>query len=435
MSTPLTVIDAFGAERDIKYSLSPEGELVAHRNIDTLPGQHVDSFSRIRTSDPAYRFDSQFTYDIDADLWDKKVTGDGAITHDGTNRMARLVSGATAGSNTATIQAHYHSPYTAGRGMFPIGTFIIPNAIPANGEVGVGYFDGYNGVYLKKTDVGVYLGLMTTTDAPDALIPQDEWNIDTLGAGVLNPSRLTLDTTKSNILGMPMQALYAGRVVMAFDIGGQIIPVHEFNHANITAFPYIAQASLPIRYWANTNSSASAATIYAICCTVMSEGGQHLMDIPGREFVASNGITSIAVTTRRAILTIRCLPTLNSINQNAITIPLAVELVAKANDARVEIVRNGALGGTPAWTPVKLGESVMERDVAGTTVTGGTVIDEFYAVAGSASGRQNTERGIGGKAILAYSHLLAAGDTLSIVVTSFASTTTVNGILKWKEIR
>lgn len=85
-----------------KYEQTAEG-IIDFTNIDSMPGQHVDAFSRLRVSNPGYRFDSQLTYQIDSDLWDSKVTGDGSIAHDATNRKATLTSGTTAGANTAIL--------------------------------------------------------------------------------------------------------------------------------------------------------------------------------------------------------------------------------------------------------------------------------------------------------------------------------------------
>jgi hypothetical protein len=57
------------------------------------------------------------------------------------------------------------------------------------------------------------------------------------------------------ILVIGMQALYVGRVIVGFDIGGELIPVHQFLCANEEAFPYIAQASLPVRYEVKNEAS------------------------------------------------------------------------------------------------------------------------------------------------------------------------------------
>jgi hypothetical protein len=63
----------------------------------------------------------------------------------------------------------------------------------------------------------------------------------------------------------------------------------------------------------------------------------------------------------------------------------------------------------------------------------GTVIDRFYVPA-TATVRNQKTTGLAGKVVLAYSHLLAAGDVLAVLVEGGA-TTDAFGTLKWKEIR
>jgi len=405
-----------------------------HHNIDALPLQHVDAFSRMRTSNPGYRFDSQLTYRIDADLWDTKVTGDGATTHDATNRMVAVVSGATAGANTAILQTHSHAPYTPGRSQLIFITFNMPSTVPTNGEVGCGYYDGSNGVYLKRTASGLTLNIDNTTSLANESAAQASWNIDPLdGSG---PSGITLDVTDTNILVIQMQALYVGRVVVAFDIGGNLVPVHEFNHANSVAYPYIAQASLPIRYWANTSTDSGSATINAICCSVISEGGEDLEDIPGRQFVASGSLTD--ASPKIAAVVIRPKSTLNSITSNVIGIPTELDVAIATAGAWIEVRRNATVtAGT--FTDIDALSS-FEASFAGNagtdpavTADTGTLVDKFYVPA-SAQNRTSDSQGLIGKAVLTYSHLLATADNLAIIIDG-GSTTDAFVSLKWKEIR
>jgi hypothetical protein len=217
--------------------------------------QHVDSFSRLRTSDPGYRFDSQFTNEIDADLWDTKTTGTATVTHDGTNRMTVLSASNTAGTNEAILQSHYHSPYTAGRGMFALVTGTFGATPEAGGEREMGLSDGENGVYLLQTNAGMHIGIRTTTAADDEEIPQASWNHDKFdGTG---PSRITLNPATGQIFGVPLQALYVGLTITGFDVDGQFYPAHLFKHANVFAKPYLAQASLPVRYRVKSVNTAA----------------------------------------------------------------------------------------------------------------------------------------------------------------------------------
>jgi len=348
-------------------------------DLNAAPAQHVDAFSRLRVSSPGYRFDSQLTYGIDADLWDIKETGDGSVDYDTTNRSASLTAGQAAGANTAILQSRYHAPYTPGRGQLVFITFSVQSETPANGEVGVGYYDGANGIYLKQTATELTLNLENTTSAPNANVLQADWNIDPLdGTG---PSGFTLDVTKTNILVIQLQALYVGRVVVGFDIGGNLIPVHAFENANIADHPYIAQASLPIRYWASTEDDDAESIIRAICSSVISEGGDNLENISGRQFAASGTLTD--ADPKIAVMVIRPKEQFNSINQNALVIPTEVAVSAVAAGCWIEVRRNATVSAGD-FTDVAA-TSVVECSFAGNTGTDpaadgatGTLIDKFY---------------------------------------------------------
>lgn len=434
MADNVSILDSTATTKVLRTTENASGVHTPHRVIESLPVQHIDAFSRLRTSNPAYRFDSAFTYDIDDDLWDTAVTGDGSVTHDATDRLALVNSSTTAGANTAILQTHYHSPYTPGRGMLAFMTFAIPTAPPTNGEVGVGYYDGTNGVYLKQTASAVTLNVDNNTNAANQSVAQASWNIDPMdGTG---PSEKTLDLTKTNILVIQLQALYVGAVTVAFDIDGTLYPVHRFNNANTLTEPYLAQASLPVRYWANTSTDAADAQINAICSSVISEGGQELADIPGRNFVATGELANTAAGTA---IVIRPKAQFNGINQNALVLPTGFDVTVADAGCWVEIRRNATVtAGT--FTDVDA-LSTVEASFAGNAGTDpvvtagtGTLILRRYVAAGAQADGSKSE-GLLGKELLAYSHLLAAADSLALIWNGGAGTTDIFASLDWRELR
>lgn len=415
-----------------KYEMTPQG-VVGYANVQDLPTQNIDSFSRLRTSDPGYRFDSQLTYHIDADLWDQKTTN-GTITHDATERTAVLSANA-GGANTAILQSHYHAPYTPGRGQLAFVTFNMGAAPAVAGFKRVGYFDGTNGIYLERTPTAVNLVLKSSTSKGTETVAQTAWNLDKMdGTGA---SGKTLDLTKTQILVIALQALYVGRVIVGFDIDGDLIPVHQFTCANKEAFPYIAQASLPVRYEVTaTAATTGAIAMTAICSSVISEGGKDLQDMSGREFVASGSVANAAAGTA---IVIRCKEQLNSINQHAIVIPDALNVSVVDAGCWVEVRRNATV--TAGDFADINAASTVEVSFAGNTGTDpvvtagtGTLIDRFYIPASNQQ-RTSADAGLTGKTVLAYSHLLGVGDTLSVIYNGGGSTTDVFASLKWKEIR
>jgi len=402
--------------------------------ISSFPATIVDSFSRLRVSTPGYRFEGQLTYQINSDIWDTKTTN-GTVAHSPTERWATLTANAS-GVNSAILQSHYHAPYTPGRSQLVFCTFLIGAAPAAGGYKRAGYFDGTNGIYLERTETATNLVLKSSTSKGTETVPQASWNIDTLGAGELNPSGLTLDIEKMQILVIGMQALYVGRVIVGFDIGGELVPVHQFLCANEEAFPYIAQASLPIRYEVGgTAGTATATVMHAVCSSVISEGGADLAAIPARTFAATGATVSLASA---VAVIIRCKEQLGGIDQNAVVIPTEVDVSISDAGAWVSVLLNPTISaGT--FEDVSAGMSTVETSFAGNAGTdptisaNGTLIDRFYVPA-SAQTRAEKSASLGGKIVMAYSHLLGAGDSLAVLIEGGATTDSFVSV-KWKEIR
>lgn len=435
MSDNLIILDANSVSRVLKTTENAYSEHTPHHNVDAFPLQHIDSFSRLRTSNPGYRFDSQLTYQIDSDLWDTDDnSGNGSVTHDYIERWAELQAGDSVASNYAILQSHYHAPYTPGRGQLAFITFLF-GAPLAEGERKAGYWDGNDGVYLRENSGGLALVLASSTTYGDQVVAQANWNIDPLdGTG---PSGLTINTAYVQILVVQLQALYVGRVVVGFDIDGQVVPVHAFNHANYITYTYMAQASLPVRYEVTADNTAAPVTMAAICASVVSEGGDALQEIEGRPFAVNVGMKELTGTGLTPIIILRAKEQVNSIDQNALAIPTDIH-AACANDGMwvsayyQPTVSAGTFANVDA-------DSSLEWSYFGNGGTNpsvsanGRLIDTFYVPTTNHSTNSNA-KGLSGKILLCYSHLMGAGDTLMVAATGSASTDLWMS-LKWKEIR
>ena len=389
----------------------------------------VDAFGRLRVSQPDYRFDGQLVYQVSPDIWDTAFPPSlGTVTYDRTNKFAACTVYAT---GSAVLQSHYHAPYTPGRSQSAFMSFIMGTTPGGGATRRVGYWDGTNGVFLEQTSSGVNLVEASSTSylSGTNAIPQGSWNIDTMqGTG---PSGYTLDLTKTQILHVSLQALYSGRVLVGLDIGGDIRPIHQFNHANIAAFPYIGQASLPIRY--EVRGNGTGITMNPICASVISEGGAEIRNVPARTFTASNGGTSIGVTTRRPILSIRPLKFFNQSLNHGLILPSAIGANASGQSGFLEIVRNGTLTGA-SWSSVDSANSMAESDISATTISGGTVIFSTY-VNNTAGITSTLSENLLGRLVASYSHLMDQADVISIVATSMTGTANLSAALTWKEIR
>lgn len=422
-------------------------------SVDFADSAGIDSFNRLRVSTARTLFDSQQEYGLDTlRTWDAVANGtyasmssNGSVSNTGSvvgprnsdTRMTPLTVD-TDNGDYAVLQSRQYIRYIPGKGqlIFLTGVF-APNS-------------GYSASIIRRTS--------TSGSVVDNSVAQADWNIDTFGAGSKNPSGITIDFTKTQIMVIQAQWLGVGRVIVGFDIDGRIFPAHQFLNANSLTVPYTQTFNLPMRcemrntsatttvsrvgYFDHANGiflqnsktgvSAPGGTINFVCASVQSEGGEESRGFP---MTINMGVTSTAVTTRRAVLSIRPKATYNSLTNRGHIEMADYDITAATNNALYEIVIGGTLGGVPSWTSVGA-NSIVEYDTAGTTVTGGTTIQSGYALTGSGvvRGLTSGEVDIRNPFVLRQIDALAANqDSLSIVCTSLTGTSNIIASLNWHE--
>jgi len=388
------------------------------------------AFGRTMVALPVARFDSQLQYNLAPFLWESTLTTGGAITHLPNESSASLAVTSTTGSK-AVNQTRKYIRYQPGRGQTIFMTGVM-GAIKSGVRQRVGYFDGQNGLFFEQN--GTSLRVVVRSNASgvtfDSPVNQSAWNFDKFnGTG---PTGITLDMSKEQIFAIDLQWLGAGRVRFGFVVDGNLHFAHQFNGANSLTTVYMTTANLPLRYEIETTGSpGSGTTMTQTCSSVSSEGG--VLDELGYQFTANNGTTAISVTTRRAVLSIQPKLTFNSItNRGEIDIK-EFSVMVGGNNALIEVVYNGTLGGTPSFASVDT-NSLVNFDVAGTTVTGGTVLYSEYIPAGAGATRLASTAGLLSKVPFALSSSGLVQDTISIVATSFTGTATVTAALNWTEV-
>jgi hypothetical protein len=269
-------------------------------------------------------------------------------------------------------------PYQPGKSLEVLATFVM-NAGKANLRQRVGYFNADNGVFFQYNGTTKSFVIRTNTSGTPSdarTVNQADWNGDKLdGTGV---SGITLDVTKSQILYMDFEWLGVGSVRCGFVIDGKVIICHTFNNANSLDKVYMTTAILPVRYEIeNTDTTASASSLYQICSTVISEGGYEQKSALqwARRTTALTGVT----TTFVPMVSIQ----LKSGSLGAVVIPSVFRAIPIGSvlDYEVALVKNPTLTNasfTSNTTNVNL-------DVTATAMTGGTIVDLTY-VSGSNQG-------------------------------------------------
>jgi hypothetical protein len=369
------------------------GRLMA--NIDTLPvsigGTNVDAFGRLRVSQPYTLFDSQNRYAAD-NQFDVATTGTGTTTFL-SNEAAVKMEVTAGGVGSVTRQSYRSFPYQPGKGLLVLMTFVMDSSQSLNLTQRAGYYNDNNGVFFQRVD-GTYSFVLRSSSTPTPGTPSDvrtvnqsSWNGDKLdGTGA---SGLTLDPSKAQILWMDFEWLGVGSVRCGFIINGEYIVCHTFENANDITSVYMTTAILPVRYEISTATSAVAASMKAICCSVVSEGGFEQTSID--HVARRTTILGTIGTTFLPVVSIR----LASGRTGAVVLPNRVQVLpTTSQNYEVALVKNPTLTAA-TWAATVPSDSNVDYDVAATAMTGGTIVQTDYVTASGSGGVQDTSAATG----------------------------------------
>ena len=423
------------------HSTSPV--VIVLRPVDILfaDGAQLDAAGRLRASLPITLFDQAFDWDLAELFWDQTLVGGGTVTYDANNSSATLTVG-TGATDSVIRQTRDYLRYRPWKSHLLPSTFTF-GAAAASVRRRAGNFDGNNGIFLEQngvTDVALVRRTFVSGVAVDNRVVQASWNLDTLSVAAPNPSGLTLDLSLAQLMVTDLQWLSEGRVRVGFKIGGVLIYVHEFNSAHVLTGPYMETASLPIRQEiTNLAGTGVSHTLRQGCSAVITEDADP--NDFGIFFSADNNTTKIAVTTRRAILSIRPKALFGpaaKVNRVPIS-PQSFNLLVSTNDAKWEIVYNPTFTGTPVWVDLGTHTAVeysVHGDAAAGAISAGIVVNSGYVASGV---------GVAAGAIVQTPLLNKLRATLdmaganprafSLVLTSMSGTANVAGALAWKESR
>jgi len=397
-------------------------------------GQAADAFGRLRVAQPVALFDAQFQYDTQPLLFQTSVVGSGSVAKTANESSLTLSTGGTTSTWGAVNQTKLYMRYEPGKSQQIVMTAVL-GVKKSNVRSRIGYFDTNDGVYFEMDGAdGASVNVRTSTSGSpveSVHVLQANWNFDPMdGTGV---SGVVLDFSKAQIFVIDLQWLGEGRVRYGFFVNGVLLICHQYYAANVIDSPYMNTANLPCRAEIfNTSTAATTTTMKQVCMTVATEGGSEYPQ--AYNFVASNGTTSITISTRRTVLSIQPKTTFNSITNRTKITPTAVTVLTSSGSVYWELVYNPTLTGTPSWTSVDANSGV-NYDVANTTLTGGTVI-----ASGFSSGAGDTARGTNiepliGAVPLTLDYAGSTADILSIVCTAFTGSVVTNAHMDWTEIR
>ncbi len=373
-------------------------------------------------------FQGSFEYTVDnTDLNTNLTRNSGSVTQ--LSGMASIGTGITADS-TALLRSKQHGRYRAGLGGVARFTALFGTPT-ASTEQHVGIIDAtsttatfINGYAVGYT--GTTFGFRRWQNSATTTVTQANWDDPLDGSG---NSGMTIDQTKLNVFFIQYQYLGAGaiRLFVEDDDTGFLVLVHTIDYANKNTEPSVHNPNFFMTYFVSNVGTTSDITVRSSSYMYAVEGKTKFIEI--HQTSNSTGLRQkTTVTSEIALFTIRNRATFAG-KTNFIDILLkhmSASTQANAANARgsARLVKNATLGGSPDYNKISTDTSVIEIDVAGTTVTDGINIIPI-----SLAGRDAA----GSELLAPLEIILNPNDTITFAVQS-SNSSTMEGELLWREL-
>lgn len=399
--------------------------------IDRLPvdgGLPKTVYGEILVGELFPQFQHSFEYTVDnTDLTTNTVVNGGTVTQ--ADGMAVLSTSTTAGSS-AMMESYQHGKYRSGIGVVTRFTALYTSPVATTEQyLGImdepgnsaafknGYAIGYDGldfgIHRFQNDTKISIKLADCDDPLD-------------GSGA---SRMTIDPTKLNIFEIRFQYLGAGAIEYRIedDSTGEFFTFHSILYTNYYIEPSVHNPNFHFILWASNKATTSNIIIKTGSFSYFTEGRTTFIELHQPQ--QSSGLREkTGVTTEVAIFTIRnranYVGKTNFIDIFIENVLASIEASSANNLGSVRFVKNATLGGTPSYTNINVTNSVVEIDIAGTTVAGGKEI-AVIPLAGK-NDKDNLD-------LTPFRIILKHEETLTVAGKS-ANNATINSAVLWREL-
>ncbi len=380
----------------------------------------MSTFGEILVSEPTALTQHVFQYGplLNGRLWVTTIISGTTMTASIENNMSKVSSGVGPGSSIS-LESKKRLKYRPGQAIVARFTMLFDTKVAGTTQI-IGFGNTVNGFFFGYN--GTSFGVLHRVNSVDTWVAQTSWNTDKAdGTQTLR----NVDWTKLNIAEITIGYLGTANIKMRIYNGNQghseFVTVHEFLFAGNRTTPHLTNATLP--FYSMVDNGATTTNLIVRCASAMlAIVGKNIQD----GFINSVNNTKLNIsTTQTNILTIKNNPTHQAITNTTTVYPLqlSVGLVDSKKTNIIRIILNTTLGGTPSYTDVNV-NSVMIYDIAGTTITGGTVLG-VYILAADTAIQIDLEK---------LELFLIAGDTLTISSEATAiDTATVSASIIFKE--
>lgn len=389
----------------------------------------LTAFGDLRTAELSPVFQASFEYTVsNTEIGTKTETNGGTVTQ--ANAMC-VANTSTTTASVARWQSKYPVKYRPGLGglvrftaKFTTGaasTLQFAGLIDEAGSSAAyknGYAVGYNGATFS------FLRWQNDTLFP---VAQSSWDDPLDGTG---PSGMTLDPTNLNVFFIEFQYLGAGAVnlYVESDVSGEMILAHTLDYSGLYTVPSVYMPNFYPAVGAHNLGTTQNLTVSSASIAFFVEGYTKYKQIHQPSF-SSDVVTASTVTTEVPLFTIRNKSTYAS-KTNHISVALeyiagSVEATSAANLGAIRLVKDATLTGTPSWADISTSNSLCEKDVAASGITGGRTIQRF-ALAGKNDKITQSD-------LTPYQILLAPSESITVMVSS-ANSADFTGFLGWREL-
>ena len=339
-------------------------------------GVHLDAFGRLKISQPQTIFESKLLGDKQPLFWDEAIT-------DGSGNAASTYSAVTSAvtlhvesGDTVIRQTFERLDYQPGKGHTVMMTGVL--GAGGTGVVSqIGLFNAGDGLFFQLS--GSTLSVVKRNATVDTVVPQSDWNVDTLDgtASGSNPCGLSIDGTKAQLFWIDFQWLGVGTVRYGIFIDGMPVLVHVSNFSNSTTAPYMTTPNLPVRY--AISSTSATAEMLQICCCIESDAGHENVESTRS---ISSGVTQVDANvagTFYPIIGIR----LKSTHLDKVIHLLEMNVMSRTDtDMRYVLCLNPTITGTFTYADITNSALQVARGVTATTIANeaalGTIIQDGY---------------------------------------------------------
>ena len=335
-----------------------------------------DAFGRFRVSAPETLFDSKLSTANYALFWNfSQVSGTCTNTYSKDRASTTLaVAGTTAGRGVWQTKQRFN--YQPGKSQL-----VLMTAVPPGMKTGItarmGIFDDNNGLFFEIGVNGLRVCRRTKVSGAvvDNYVNSSDFMLDELGGD--SASTVDFDYTKSQIFVIDFESLQVGSVRFGIVVDGLVIYAHQMNHANILNSAYFSTPNLPLRYELVNDGTGAAASLEAICSTVISEGGSQETGIT-RYLSTTTHVDANSAGTVYACVGIR----LKAANLDSVVKVAAVSLInvaATVQDFEWIVILNPTVAGTFTYADVTNSAVQAAYGATANTVTGGTILGGGFA--------------------------------------------------------